>query len=342
MVCRLLVIYLTSLLIACGGSSGGESNSSSSRSSAAFIFSSVTEADRNEIRSIWAARDLSASDVEIVYQDIQEKYRVIIVRHSVLGKRHYGAIIVPASATTPGSTPVAVMASGLDQMNPWFSVEYFLDFFQTGSSLESFIKVIPTFRGQTLYYKDQIFKAAGDFCDAFDGPTDDSIAMLNVAESLVPQGIYNKVLVTGESRGGNTALLMGIRDERINTVFAAAAPVDFYRQEVLNYYGSQYACQFLTNKTSDESRRLMISSSPLLFEPHPYVENVYLFHGALDENVPRWNVDEMSEQLHTLGVNVQTYVYENQTHNSFYQTPEHLEAFNSGVEQFLQNLNLNP
>ena len=83
----------------------------------------------------------------------------------------------------------------------------------------------------------------------------------------------------------------------------------------------------------------MLASSPLHHEPHQYVENIFLYHGENDSVVPLWNVEQMDAHLNSLGVNVQTTVYEEATHSSFNFTPEHHASVSLAVTQFLDNIN---
>ena len=182
------------------------------------------------------------------------------------------------------------------------------------------------------------FHADGDFCDAYDGAADDAIAMLNVAESLFPEANFERVLAEGASRGGNTALLMGVRDARIDTIIAMAAPVDFYWDPLVDKYGEQYACQFLDGKTAEQARRKILQSSPLYFEAMANVEDVFLFHGSRDEVVSLWNSLDIAGHLEARGVSVTSFFYPNSTHRSFPSRPEHPENHAAAVEKFLGKL----
>lgn len=148
--------------------------------------------------------------------------------------------------------------------------------------LELAVFVIPVFRGRTLIYGEMAFEAEGDFCDAYDGAADDSIALLNVTAAEVPQADISRLMVRGVSRGGNVALLVAV-------AVAQSAPTDFYRQEVADHYEAQYRCQFLTGKTEAQSRQRMLASSLLRFPMKPPISRVYIEHGEPDDVVPLWN-----------------------------------------------------
>ncbi len=111
------------------------------------------------------------------------------------------------------------------------------------------------------------------------------------------------VILSGYSRGGTVALLFAERDSRVRTVIAGGGPTDFYRAAVRERYHSQYACQFVTNKTDTASRFAMLASSPLRFPMLKSVRKVHLFHGDQDDLVPPWNAVEMQAHLTAQGVN---------------------------------------
>jgi dipeptidyl aminopeptidase/acylaminoacyl peptidase len=205
-------------------------------------------------------------------------------------------------------------------------------------SLDGFIKIVPAFRGRSMNYQGESWFSRGDFCDAYDGPADDSIAMLNVAASLFPEVDFRKVLVWGMSRGGNTALLMAIRDPRISTVIAAAGPVDFYRESARVMYEEQYECQFFDGKSEQESRERMLASSPLFFRPHANLEDVFLHHAAQDEVVPVWNTHEIAAHLETFSVDVTTFIYPVEGHGAIVGDETFWSNIRASVSAFLSNI----
>ena len=333
------------------GSNSNSNSSSSSSSSSGFgqsltgpySYDRVTAQDRNWILGVWASRDLSAQSVELVYTKNTGDDEVRIYQHKINGRTHYGAITIPNSQAMSTGVPVVIFAGGLQQSNPSINIQsQVLNHSQGDSSTTDFIQIIPAFRGRALIYDGLSFSADGDFCDAYDGAADDAIAMLNVAESRVSQGRYDKVMVTGGSRGGNTALLLAVRDRRINVAMPASAPVDFHRTSVRNHYGSQYSCQFFDDKNNQESRERILASSPLHFDVLPTVENIILHHGTQDSTVPFWNLQEMAINLEDQGVNYFAHAYAGEGHRSLYDTPAYAENFDRGVQIFLENLEAAP
>lgn len=328
---QLVFVNLSLLLMACGGGSDstGESNNTSPNTVPEnFNYRLVTDTDINNVKTEWAKRDLSAKDVRVVYEQATVHYKVTLYEHTVGLNKHYGAVVVPIN-TSKVSFPVIVSPDGLSQENPSISLENNLRYYN-----HNYVMVVPAFRGRTLRYQSVSFFAGGDFCDAYDGATDDTIALLNVVEAHTPEANMQKVLVSGYSRGGNVALLMAERDSRIKVVVAGAGPVDFYRQEVANRYGYQYTCQFITGKTEAESRQRMLASSPIYFNTLPSVEKVYLFQGGADTIVPQWNGDAMNLFLLAQQLDVSYHLYPNLRHDNVFTDEIFLRDWNNSHREF--------
>lgn len=324
-------------LVGCGGGGGGSSVSTPPPAStpsgpAPFEFTDLTQADLDRVQALWSDRDFSPRNVEVVLEDAEASaYTVLIYKHSIGQSEHYGVVTKPENQTAP--LPIVISTDGLDQSNPTINGETVLGYFT--SILDRSILVIPTFRGRTLLFKGRSFPADGDFCDAYDGAADDTIALLNVVEDSLPEADLERVLVRGGSRGGNTALLMAVRDPRVRIVDATAAPVDFYRSEVRSRYGSQYTCQFFTGKSSQESRDKMLASSPLHFALQASVDEVHLYYGAVDTIVPLWNGEQMHDHLLSQPAEVSFVSYPGVGHLDIYSVADYQSRQAATMEAFL-------
>jgi dipeptidyl aminopeptidase/acylaminoacyl peptidase len=302
-------------LCACGG--GSEPTRSPDPQ---LSFPTPTAAELQAITTEWNQRDLSARDVELANQDTSGvDYDVQVYRHRVGSNTHYGAVTIPKNAL-PGTVPVVVHADGLDQQNPALNLDENLQ--MAGALLQGVVYVVPTFRGRSLIYKGVSYPADGDFCDAYDGAADDAIALLNVVDNKVPAANLDRVMARGGSRGGNTALLLAVRDSRIKLVLAISAPVDFNRLEIRTRYAGQFRCQFIDNKTPEASRSRVLASSPLHFPVLPSVRKVFLFHGSADDVVPVWNATEMDARLHDQGVPTELRIFEGYGHQDLGSAPD--------------------
>jgi len=288
---------------------------------ARFSFPPPTTEELNSIQATWAQRDLTPHDVELVKTDVSSPdYDVEIFKHRVGGQIHFGAVTIPKNAQ-PGAIPVVVHADGLSQQDPQMDLDK--NIAMAGELLKAVVFAAPVFRGRTLIYKGVTYSAEGDFCDAYDGAADDAIALLNVVELEVPAANMDRVMARGGSRGGNTALLLAIRDPRIKIALAISAPTDFNRVEVRVRYGSQYKCQFLDGKTPEQSRARILASSPLYFPVLDTVREVFLFHGSVDSVVPVWNAVEMADRLlEQGGASVELKIFDGYGHEDLGSAPE--------------------
>lgn len=195
------------------------------------LFAPPTAAEIAAVRDDWASRDLAPRDV-VEIGTVQISIRGVafvahVLRHTVHAQSHVSVVFVPATATRP--LPVIIDARGVD---PDFT-PLDLDLGsramrQLGAASERFVFVVPAFRGETLVLAGQSYRAAGDPANGWDGATDDAIASLSVALERIPVTDAERVIAFGQSRGGTIALLLGIRDTRIDLVFAQAAPADWF------------------------------------------------------------------------------------------------------------------
>ncbi len=242
-----------------------------------------------------------------------------VVSHSGPGGLHFGAIISPAEGTPVPEQgfPIALSLSGF---GPPFEVRV-----STDASSESrhppVITVYPAYRGQRLLVGEQAFESEGPLFDQCDGGTDDVLALLNVAiESTSRAG--ERVVAVGGSRGGNTAMLASIRDDRIERVVSLAGPdtylVESYRRHAnLKVLYDNWFLKDLSVRASSiaEARARMIACSPLLFVSD--IAPLQLHHGTADAGVPFEVLNRMEAAWVEQGrdpVDLQVYAYEGAGH----------------------------
>jgi dipeptidyl aminopeptidase/acylaminoacyl peptidase len=228
-----------------------------------------------------------------------------IYHHTVDDNVHYGAVILPEDYEGD-SRPVLLVASGLNVQDLTLYVETWLA--RTDPVTMAFpdmIVVLPSYRGRVLSYDRFDFQSTGSACDAFDGSTDDALAFLNVVVDQIPEADSTRMAIMGFSRGGTIAHLAGQRDDRLGLVIAAAGLTDFYRQDATLY--RWYECNFVTGRTSHDSRLKILASSPLHFTRRSPATRIH--HGTDDVGVPLWNAQEMHARLIASGVNSRLYIY---------------------------------
>ncbi len=300
-----------------------------------FNYRPITDKDINAVWNEWNNRDVSAKNIEVVLSDRESGF--VLVKHELHGNAHFGGIILPKSKDLTNA-PVMVILDGLNQEKPEIRLGiYPRSGYVKFEPYSDFIKIIPSFRGRTAYFKGRGYASGGDFCDAYDGATDDAIALVNVAESLYPEANFKKIFARGYSRGGIVALLMAVRDPRVNTVSSFAAPTDFYRDSVKDNYGTQYQCQFFEGKTNTEARIRMLASSPVYFKPQTNLENVDIHHGENDEVVPVWNAKIMSDHLRAFNINLNVSIYPQGKHDIYTDPSATVEKSRAGLYMFIES-----
>ena len=196
------------------------------------LFAAPTESEVAAALDDWSQRDVSAQNVTMVDSATvsigflnADTLGVRVVSHTVSGVRHVGAVIVPRGAA-PGSLPVLVLAhpgdSGVD-----LDATLALLAFSMGGTLESFVTVVPSFRSETLTFQGVDYPSDGA-PSPWDRDVDDALALLNAALAITPEADSARIGVLGLSRGAGVALLMAIRDPRIDEVVEFFGPTDFF------------------------------------------------------------------------------------------------------------------
>lgn len=291
------------------------------------LFVKPTAAEILSVEINWAERDLSSPNPIIV-----ARYRLNlghtaaearIIEYKVHGSRCYGAIIVPDGVPV-GHSPIILELRGVAWNYPPLNLETdllaprFLD-----SDQDKVIYVVPSFRGETIQINGTQYTSAGDRTDAFDGATDDALALLAVAFRLTPEADTTRVCAFGKSRGGSVALLAGIRDSRISGILDWAGPTDWFEMMGTGGWtqkelvadglimratprepGGQFIERFL-KKSIEGSRRLnevrlhLLASSPLYFMRRP--RRFEAHYGIEDDMVPLRNGEALRSALNNNG-----------------------------------------
>jgi dipeptidyl aminopeptidase/acylaminoacyl peptidase len=192
------------------------------------LFAPATAAEIAAVRADWAGRDPAPADVRvestqtITFGGVPSTLRVL--SHAIAGGRHYGAVIT-ANGAAPGTLPVLVYLHGGDGgvgVNDLFLLSLAL-----GDAVRGFTWVLPSFRGESLTTPGGTYRSGGE-PSPWDRDVDDAIALLGAALTNAPAADPSRVVALGFSRGGGVALLMGIRDERVDRVIDFFGPTDFF------------------------------------------------------------------------------------------------------------------
>ena len=329
------------------------------------VFAPPTATEIALVEKDWSTRELGVRGVQTEVRSMvtiaEHSYFVRILSHIVLGKRHYGVILIPKTAP-PGPLPVVIEAKGVSPTYFPLDLENLSAPRMLGELADRFVYVIPAYRGEVLNFDGKTYTSEGDRTDALDGATDDAIALLNVALVTTPGIDPKRICAFGRSRGGTVAMLTGIRDKRISCVVNWSGPTDWFylmgtegwtEQELWGealrtratpvQTGGQNVERFLKraidgNATLADVRHRMIASSPLYFAKRlPLSQHHY---GMEDPFVPVRNGRKLEAELK--GREKSTfYFYPDQGHDTDrLLAPEYSREFiaraldvDSGVEQ---------
>jgi pimeloyl-ACP methyl ester carboxylesterase len=283
------------------------------------------------VRTDWETRDLAARDVAVVNEfELELDHATFdgrILSHSVEGRTHYGAVLVPRGIEGP--LPVLIDARGVDlYYTPRQLDSGTTTMLALGSDQPGFVVLVPALRGNTLLLGEQAFVAEGDPSDAWDGATDDALAFLDASLAVTPQADAGRIAIIGYSRGGTVALLAGIRDPRISLVLDVVGPVDRFAaldpvrgwswSEVLadamrdgqppSLEEEEEGCQVFDHffdrvlangEGLSEVRHRILASSPLFFAES--LPETHTYYGAQDRSVPIANPRALEARLRELG-----------------------------------------
>ena len=225
----LLATVLACSLAACRGDGTGPTDPGRVIEGVDFdvLFADPDGAEIAAISAEWNARNPGSVDVvtekDTVVTSGTLDVRVRVVSHDVEGVRHVGAIV--AADGLPGPAPVIMYAHGGDQGT---SVEELLfQFALVGELAAQAVWVIPSFRSEELSFAGTTWTSEGP-PSPWDRDVDDALSLLDVALELEPAADEQSMGVVGFSRGAGVALLMGIRDARIDRIVEFFGPTDFF------------------------------------------------------------------------------------------------------------------
>ena len=321
------------LLLGCSGDNFGPTEGEQQ-----FGYHVLSDERMESIKQYLDSREYSPVNASTVYSTRLDTRAVQLQEMNIIRYEHtdhvgFGAVVFPEGSDLL-SAPVAMLLTGLNQSDPEvFIHQLVIDFQYFAPQLTDFILIIPSFRGN-LIQQGKTFQSTGDFCDAYDGAATDSILFFEAVKKVYPEINTDKILVTGGSRGGNVAHLVGQRDERVKMVIAMAAPTDFYRESVKEHYKEQYQCQFFEGKTAAQATQKLVLSSPQYFAKHSPTTRIH--HANSDGVVPVWHGKEMYAKLLQENKDVIFYQYEKGGHSDFYtKSPLFRENFTTNVYEFL-------
>ena len=301
-----LPLGLLALFAGCdsGGELGGAEDIDFQR-----LFAEPTAAEVEAVEAEWAARLNPARDVRIVAQTTTDGFVTYVVAHTQTDAdgsdfTHYGFIRIPDVDDFP--LPVLVYHHDGDDGTALTDADSVLGLFP--AITRRTVVVAPVYRSEPLVADleglGDTYTAGGD-PSPWDRDVDDAIGFLNAALSLFPDAADGtRVAALGLGRGGNTALLHALRDDRIDAVTDYFGPADFFNvvarllafqlanddPDVLGLPGAAYLADEVLDplvdgtRSYDSARLELVRRSPGLFAER--LPDTQLHHHQGDEVIP--------------------------------------------------------
>lgn len=301
------------------------------------LFAPPDAEEINTIQTDWHNRDLQATGVTIEETHaVNNKINYQLISFRAGGHKQYASLLVPVTSKL---LPVRLFVQGFSLNEPVS--------FQTikVSDTLPFIYILPSLKGQSLSFtvNDMVYTspaAEGPRDNAFDGATDDAIASLNAALSVVKNADSSKVMIQGGSRGGTVALLMAERDKRVKLAVAVAFPSNLLTQTAGHQNDPTYQFQFLNaliNKqaTLAQTRLKMIASSPVYFCSR--LPKTQIHFGDADIITPAGQGEMLVSAMKDAGKegNITLFIYKGKSHDNIGFDNNEMQQ---RIEQFFRQL----
>jgi hypothetical protein len=272
------------------------------------LFAAPTATEVDAVAAEWAARTNPVRDAAVVDTADVDGATLYVVAHTQTGPdgadfTHYGLVRVPDGAA---ALPVLVYHHGGDD---GLSASGFLGVVDLFPDLAAqTVQVAPVYRSEPLVADVKGLGGtytAGGAPSPWDYDVDDAIGLLNAAFSLFPgESDAERVAALGISRGGNTALLHAVRDDRVDAVTDYFGPADFFNfvarflafelaqgdPDVLGLPGAEYLTEEVLDPLAEgalsyeEARLELVRRSPGLFGER--LPDTQLHHHVEDPVVP--------------------------------------------------------
>ncbi len=301
------------------------------------LFQPPTDPERDAVRADWAGRDISAQGVREEFSgplDLAGSTATLrVVSHTVGGVRHYGGIIAPpgADARDDGSLPILSYLHGGDGGVSIADIQ--VAALALGEFRDSFVYVIPSFRGEPFVHGDSVWMSEGPE-SPWDYDVDDALALINVAIGTTPVARPDSIHLLGGSRGAGVALLAGARDRRISRIVALFGPTWFFDDWVrgivrdaalgsppdlpgVAHLDSTVVQPHIRGEMSRSQGRLeLVRRSSALFAAD--LPSVQLHHGDIDQVVAVSQAHAMMDAMTAAGrtaPDFEAFIYEGAGHN---------------------------
>ncbi|GEM_PF-1573732 len=205
-----------------------------------LLFAPPVDAETQAVEGDWAGRTPVARDFVIVDETTAPSGdRTLVVSHTVDDLTHYGAIRIPAHG--PGAKlPLLLLChAGVSGTNTG-EFARIDDLVGYGAVSDSYIMVLPSFRGETLQVGGDSYTSEGPQ-GIYDRDCDDALALLDCAIKYLPEADADTVVVEGISRGTQVAQRAAQRDDRIDGAVLFYGMVDYWLPAEQDYLASGLA-----------------------------------------------------------------------------------------------------
>jgi hypothetical protein len=200
-----------------------------------LLFGEPTPEEVQAVLDAWDGRANPVRDAQVVDSAVVDDATLYIVSHTQTDAdggafTHYGLVRIPARDSV-AAIPVLVYHHEGDG---GFSISDFLQTFVYFPVLaDETVQVVPVYRAEAIT-ADTLLSGtytAGGTPSPWDRDVDDAIGLLNVVLELFPDVTdESRVSALGIGRGGNTALLHAVRDDRVAVVTDYFGPADFFNE----------------------------------------------------------------------------------------------------------------
>ncbi len=315
------------------------------------LFDEPTTEEKAMVLQDWGNRNTTPTDYSVHRTAEAEGFTLSRVSYILDDLQLFGVVRYPRHFDESGSFPVLVLLHG-GFSGFWYDFPLsFDDNYPSGCIADSFLVVCPTFRGEGLAGGELLGNAVSDGETSYwDYDCDDAMAMLTAVLENIPAADGGRVVALGQSRGGNVAYHMAIRDSRIRKAAVLFPPSQFrepsVQQEVQDHVdGVQDVTNPLPEKVIEEIVTPYLAGQTTLAQARTHLTawsaknfvtaslKLQVHHGDADDIVPILHSVLVDEEMQDQGATFPEYQFF--TYPGGNHIPSSLAGYELKVEDFL-------